>query len=207
LLRKLLEIPENSEANSNWKLITKQHRDEIKKISMSMLLNETDKRLKSQYSNIVSQLFENVCLIYDEEIDKETVENLEDFPEVMEFITKFLASEVNEDNLLNVEAALQLLAANFSDLIDDFQEHKKDFLACFKKFFTTNSLSLKTKTSRTIAEIICYCDKDEFKEYNEFILSILETTLRCFQNANEESNVNYKNYYLFLLVYHKKFSA
>lgn len=156
---------------------------------MSMLLNETDKKLKSQYSNIVSQVFENVNLINDEEIDKDIAENLEDFPEVMEFITKFLACEINEANLLNTEAALQLLAANFSDLMDEFEDHKKDFLACFRKFFSTTSLSLKTKTSRTIAEIISYCDKDEFKEYNEFILSILETTLRCFENANEESNV------------------
>lgn len=154
-----------------------------------MLLNETDKKLKSQFSNIVSQVFENICLINDEEIDKDTAENLDDFPEVMEFITKFLACEINEANLLNIEAALQLLASNFSDLIDDFQENKKDFLACFRKFFTTTSLSLKTKTSRTVAEIISYCDKDEFKDYNEFILNVLETTLRCFENANEESNV------------------
>lgn len=190
-MRKLLEISDSAEANRNWKSITKQHRDEIKKISMSMLLNETDKKLKSQYSNIVSQVFENVCLINDEEIDKDSVENLEDFPEVIQFITKFLGYEINEANLLNIEAALQLLAANFSDLIDDFQENKKEFLVCFKNFFKTNSLSLKTKTSRTIAEIISYCDKDEFKEYNEFILSILETTLRCFENNNEESNVKF----------------
>jgi hypothetical protein len=92
--------------------------------------------------------------------------------------------------LLNIEASLQLLAANFSNLVDEFEVHKKDFLACFRTFFKTHSLSLKTKTSRTIAEIISYCDKNEFKEYNEFIHSILETTLRCFENPNEESNVN-----------------
>jgi len=185
-----LEITENEQANSNWKLISQQHREEIKRISMTMLQNESTKKLKTQFCNIVSQVFENVCLILEEELEKETVENLEQFPEVMEFITKFFGCEINEANLLNIESALQLLASNYSDLIDEYLEKKKDFLACFRNFFKTTSLSLKTKTSRTIAEIISFCDRDEFKEYNEFILSILETTLRCFENSNEEINVN-----------------
>ncbi len=161
---------------------------------MTMLLNESDRKLKTQFCNIVSQVFNNVCLVQDEEIEKETVDNLEEFPEVMEYITKFLGCEINEENLLNIESSLQLLASNFSDLIDDYDTHKKDFLACFRNFFKTSSLSLKTKTSRTIAEIISYCDKDEFKQYNEFVLNILETTLRCFENSNEESNVYYHFY-------------
>lgn len=190
MLRKLLEIPENETANQNWKKIPKENREEIKKISMAMLINESEKKLKFQFCNIVSQIFENVSELQEEDINSNKVDDLEEFPEVFEFISKFLFGELNEAYLLNIESSLQLLSANYPDLDEEFQENKAKFIQSFRNFFQTTSLSLKTKVCRTIAEIISYSDKNEIKPFMEFILSILENTLRCFENPNEEANVS-----------------
>jgi hypothetical protein len=123
--------------------------------------------------------------------DENKIEELEDFSHVFEYISKFLLGEINEENLLNIECALKLLGQNFPDLGDDFEDKKTSFVESFKNFFKTTSLSLKTKTARCISEIISYEKYEVAKGYNEFLLSILETTLRCFENSKEEENVKY----------------
>lgn len=158
---------------------------------MTILLNEKDKKLKTQYSNIVSQIFENVSDYQDDEEEESNTLEIEEFPQVFEFINKFLNSELNEENLLNIECALHLLSSNYPDLQVEFIENKNNFINSFRNFFKTSSLSLKTKTARTISEIISFCDRDEAKIFNEFLMSILENTLRCFENPSEEANVKY----------------
>lgn len=158
---------------------------------MTILLNEKDKKLKTQYSNIVSQIFENVSDYQDDDEEESNTLEIEEFPQVFEFINKFLNSELNEENLLNIECALHLLSSNYPDLQVEFIENKNNFINSFRNFFKTSSLSLKTKTARTISEIISFCDRDEAKIFNEFLMSILENTLRCFENPSEEANVKY----------------
>ena len=109
--------------------------------------------------------------------------------------------EINEENLMNIECSLKLLGQNFPDLGEDYEEKKNMFIESFKNFFKTTSLTLKTKTVRCISEIISYEKSEAVKGYTEFLLSIMETTLRCFENDKEEDNVRnlikYKHFLIF----------
>lgn len=156
---------------------------------MNMLLNEKDRKMKTSYCNIVSQIFINVSEMNEELTDKDNIADLEEFTHVFEYILKFLLGEINEENLLNIECALKLLGQNFPDLADDFEEKKTPFVESFRNFFKTTSLSLKTKTARCVSEIISYEKSEVVKGYSEFLLPIMEVTLRCFENSNEEENV------------------
>lgn len=156
---------------------------------MNMLMNEKDKKMKTQYCNIVSQIFMNITEMNAEFAEENKVDDIEDFSHVFEYITKFLLGEINEENLLNIECSLKLFGQNFPDLMDDFEDKKGLFLQSFRNYFTTVSISLKTKTARCISEIISYEESDKMKGYNEFILPIMETTLRCFEDSKEEDNV------------------
>ena len=57
---------------------------------MNMLLNEKDRKMKTQYCNIVSQIFINVSEMNEEFIDENKIDEIEDFTHVFEYITKFL---------------------------------------------------------------------------------------------------------------------
>ena len=155
-----------------------------------MMLNEKDRKMKSQYCNIVSQIFINVSEMNEEFTDDNKIDELEDFTHVFEYIVKFLLGEINEENLMNIECALKLLGQNFPDLGEEYEEKKKTFLDSFRNFFKTTSLTLKTKTARCISEIISYEKSGVVKGYTEFLLSILETTLRCFEDPKEEEKIN-----------------
>lgn len=152
-------------------------------------MNEKDRKMKSQYCNIVSQIFINVSEMNEEYTDKNQLDELEDFSHVFEYILKFLLGEINEENLMNIECALKLLGQNFPDLGDEYEEKKNSFIESFRNYFKTTSLSLKTKTARCVSEIISYEKSGNVKAYSEFLLSIMETTLRCFENPKEEENV------------------
>merc|ERR1712032_931647 len=174
LLRKLLEVPDNELVNNNWRNITPENKKEIQNISMNMLLNEKDRKMKTQYCNIVGQIFINITEMNEELTDQNKIDDMEDFSHVFEYITKFLLGEVNEENLMNIECSLKLLGTNFPDLGEDFEEKKSMFVESFRTFFKTTSLSLKTKTARCVSEIISYEKYDVVKGYNEFLLSIME---------------------------------
>ena len=163
---------------------------------MNMLLNEKDRKMKTQYCNIVSQIYINISEMNEEFADEDKINEIEDFTHVFEYITKFLLGEINEENLMNIECSLKLLGQNFPDLGEDYEEKKNMFIESFKNFFKTTSLTLKTKTVRCISEIISYEKSEAVKGYTEFLLSILETTLRCFENEKEEENVNKLKHFL-----------
>jgi hypothetical protein len=175
--------------NNNWRLITKENKKDIQDISMNMLLNEKDKKMKTQYCNIVSQIFINISEMNEEFAEENKIDDIDEFSHVFEYITKFLLGEINEENLLNIECSLKLLGQNFPDLGDDFEEKKDLFIQSFRNFFKTVSISLKTKTARCVSEIISYEKSDVIKGYTEFLLPIMETTLRCFDDPKEEDNV------------------
>lgn len=163
-----------------------------------MLLNEKDKKMKMQYCNIVSQIFINVSEMNEEFTDQNKLDELEDFSHVFEYITKFMLGEINEENLLNIECSLKLLGQNFPDLGDEYELKKNSFLESFRNFFKTNSNSLKSKTARCISEIISYEKFEVAKGFGEFLLPILETTLRCFESSKEEENVIKFLFYIIL---------
>ena len=134
-----------------------------------------------------------------EEFSEENkIDEIEDFSHVFEYIVKFILGDCNEENLMNIECALKLLGQNFPDLGEDYEEKKVAFMEAFRNFFKTTSLSLKTKASRCVSEIISYEKSDVIKGYTEFLLSIMETTLRCFENPKEEENVIFYLIYLSL---------
>lgn len=140
-----------------------------------------------KYCNLIHIIFDN------------SYETSEPFEGVLDYVYKSLPLEINETNLLEIETALELLSSNFTYLDSEFMKIIDDFLGNFRNFFKTSIISLKTKTVRTISEIINYCDTDKLNIFNEFILNILETTLRALENFDKcENEVITYSIFLFL---------
>ena len=175
-----MKIKEHELSNENWDKIPKEDREIIRKISIEILKAEKDKKLKIKYCNLIHNIYDN------------SYESSEPFQGVVDYIYENIPLDLTDDNLVHIETALELLADNFTYLDGEFMKIIDGFLHNFRYFFKTNSVSLKTKTVKTIAEIINYCDEDKVTVFAEFIMNILETTLRALENSGKyENEVNY----------------
>jgi len=163
-------------SNAHWEKLSKEDREAIRKMCIEILESEKDKKLKMKLCNLVHIIFDN------------SYETSEPFDGVLEYIYKNLPKEINEENLSDIETAMELLSANFTYLDSEFMKVINDFIENFKMFFNTNILSLKTKTVKTISEIITYCDSDKLDSFKDFVIKILETTLRALENCDKDEN-------------------
>lgn len=159
--------------NDHWEKLTKEDRESIRNICLEILSNEKDKKLKVKFCNLIHIIYDN------------SYETAESFNGVLEYIYKNLPLEINQENLDNIETAMELLSVNFTYLDGEFMKIIDGFLQHFKNFLSTNILSLKTKTVKAVSEIITYCDSDKLDIFKDFTLSILETTLRAFENSDK----------------------
>lgn len=73
---------------------------------------------------------------------------------------------------------------------DEFSKSTNIFIECFKKFFASDNVSLRTKTICCISEMISSTEKNHLKVFRPFSMSILETILKCADNPKEENNVS-----------------
>ncbi len=166
--------------NAHWEKLSKEDRESIRNMSIEILSNEKDKKLKMKFCNMIHIIYDN------------SYETAEHFNAVLEYVYKNLPLEINLDNLDNIETAMELLSTNFTYLDGEFMKIIDGFLHHFKNFLSTNILSLKTKTVKTVSEIVTYCDSDKLDIFKDFMLSILETTLRTFESSDKnESQVIY----------------
>lgn len=150
----------------------------LKSDLLSVMITEKEKYVKVKICDAVSKLAENIY------------ENEETWNELLNHIYTVLNSPFNENELLNIEAALQLLTAMFGYVCDEVMKGIQVLLANFKNYFKTNNNSLKAKTVQTLAEIISICDKKDIKHFRDFAFFMLETTLNCIDDIKEETNVN-----------------
>ncbi len=176
LISNILRIKDHEMSNAHWEKLSKEDREAIRKMCIEILESEKDKKLKMKLCNLVHIIFDN------------SYETSEPFDGVLEYIYKNLPKEINEENLSDIETAMELLSANFTYLDSEFMKVINDFIENFKMFFNTNILSLKTKTVKTISEIITYCDSDKLDSFKDFVIKILETTLRALENCDKDEN-------------------
>jgi hypothetical protein len=180
--------------NAHWENLSKEDRESIRNMCIEILSNEKDKKLKMKFCNLIHIIYDN------------SYETAESFNAVLEYIYKNLPLEINQENLDNIETAMELLSVNFTYLDGEFMKIIDGFLQHFKNFLSTNILSLKTKTVKAVAEIITYCDSDKLDIFKDFTLSILETTLRAFENSDKsESEVIFFNKIILILYINNKF--
>jgi hypothetical protein len=168
-------------SNIHWEKLSKEQRESIRNMCIEIISNEKDKKMKIKFCNLIHIIYDN------------SYETAENFNGVLDYIYKNLPLEINQENLDNIETAMELLSANFTYLDGEFMKIIDGFLEYFKNFMSTNILSLKTKTVKTISEIVTYCDSDKLNIFKDFIVSILETTLRAFESSNKSENEVIKN--------------
>lgn len=159
--------------NAHWEKLSREDRESIRNMCIEILSNEKDKKLKIKFCNLIHIVYDN------------SYETAESFNGVLEYVYKNLPLEINQENLDNIETAMELLSANFTYLDGEFMKIIDGSLEHFKKFLSTNILSLKTKTVKTISEIVTYCDSDKLDIFKDYVLSILETTLRAFEFSDK----------------------
>jgi Txe/YoeB family toxin of Txe-Axe toxin-antitoxin module len=177
-MRKLLEIKDHELINPHWEKMSPEQRQQIKTLLLELLVNEKNSALRNKIVDVINMVSENAF------------ENEEKWEELILLTLNFISLELNDDNVSTIECGLSLLAGTFSFVYDEYLPKLEALVGLFRNFYKTNSLSLKTRTTRTISEMIAYCDKKETKLLAEFMFSVMETTLQCVSDTKQESNVN-----------------
>lgn len=177
LVRKLLEIKDYELVNMHWAKMSLEQKEQIKHICLAIFVSEADKSIKTNVSDIINEVANNVY------------ESNEKWDELVSLILTSFSLDLNNENLPVIEGALNLLAGIFGFVYDQVTLHMTAITDTFRRYFQTGVLSLKTRTARTVAEMISMADKKESAMLKEFIMNILETTLKCFEDEKEENNV------------------
>ena len=149
----------------------------IKNELLLVLIQEKDKYVKFKICDAIAKISENIY------------ENDETWNELLQFLFSVFSANYEDKDAIQIESALQLLTSMFGYVIEDVMKNINVLLASFKNYFKTNNMNLRAKTALTISEMISICDKKETKLFREFIIMILETTMKCIGDVKEESNV------------------
>lgn len=160
--------------------MTEDIKSQIKNILLNIFISERETSIKLKICDIINQTIENVY------------ESNEKWDELIQVIYKNLTLEINPENLVMIECSLVLLAGVFGFVYDELIKNLDTILNLFKSYFSTQILSLRTRTTRTLTEIISYSDKKETKFFYDFIFPILETTFKCMEDPKEEANLKYQ---------------
>jgi hypothetical protein len=177
VMRKLLQVKDTEIVNPVWKSMETNIKEQIKVNTLKALTLIEDKSLKLKVSQAATVICENV---YEAE---------EEWQDILQYIVNSLKLELIEANILNIEMGLFLLSSIFGYVYDELSKGIDLYVEVFKNYFTSNILSLKTRTVQAITEILCIVRKKDSKKFKDFIISILETTYKCFE-AGDEAHVN-----------------
>lgn len=188
LLRKLLEIKDTEMVNPIWKSMTTEEKEQLKSMAIqSFNKANKSKNQRNKECEVLNQMAENVY------------ESSETWEELTKLIHFGLSLEVLPENVDQIEFSLNLLCGISGYIYDDIAQDLVNFLVLMKKFITGQSMDVRVKTIKLLAELVSYSDKKEKNLYKEFIFNILETTLECLKNAKEENNVRISFFNFFSL--------
>ena len=176
ILRKIFSVSENEISNEITKTISNEKKQLIKNNILNALMNCTDKSLRKNIADAIINIFISLK------------ENEEKWDEFLKFIINNFYLEFNENNIDKFELSLYLLSKIYGDAYDELKEGIPVFLKCFNTYFQSNNLSLKSKTVKCINELLCSSlEKKEIKQFKEFIYYILQTTLACLENKDNNN--------------------
>lgn len=153
-------------------------RNAVKESSLGALEKINDRSLKLKLADLVATVCEN------------TYEKEEEWKELLMYIFNGLNSELNPQNIPTIECSVYLLSKIFGFVYDELTKGIDLYVASFTKYFTSDNLSLRTKTVQAITEILCIVRKKDSRKFKDLIFYVLETTLKCLeQGLNQENNL------------------
>ena len=177
IIRKVFLPNEKANPDGVFKAIPPQDKEILKNNLMTALNNITNKQVRKQIADAASTFFSTL------------VENEDKWDALLQYSMNLLSSEINDQNVTNIEFGLHLITNLYSVASDDLEKNMKIFLSIFPIYFKSNSLSLKSKTVQCLTEILCgIVSKKEAKQFKDLIFNVLETTLNCL-NANDTDNL------------------
>ena len=179
IIRKIFLQSEKSNSETLIKAIPAQDKQILKQNLLSALNTINTKSVRKQIADASATFFSAL------------VENDEKWDELLMYSMNLLSSEINEQNIANVEFGLHLVSNLYSVANNELEKGMKTFLTNFHVYFQSNSLSLKAKTVQCLTEILCgTLSKKEVKQFKDLMYNVLETTLKCFeQNDNENLKI------------------
>ena len=179
IIRKIFLQSEKGNSETLIKAIPSQDKEILKQNLLSALNIINAKNVRKQIADASATFFSTL------------VENEEKWDELLMYSMNLLSSEINELNIANVEFGLHLKSNLYSVASNYLEKGMKIFLSNFHVYFQSNSLSLKAKTVQCLTEILCgTLSKKEVKQFKDLMYNVLETTLKCFeQNDNENLKI------------------
>ena len=178
VIRRLLQAKETEIVNAVWKELDAKTKENVKGNVLKALIDINEKSLKYKICDTLTTICENVYQ------DEET------WVELLNYIYTALNASLSEENNLSIETGLYLLSNIFGFVYDELSKAVPLYIQAFQNYFRSQSLSLKTRTVQAISEIMCIVHKRDVKKFRDFVISILQTTLACFEDPKEENNVN-----------------
>jgi len=176
LARKLMEIKQHELINKDWVTMSSELREDIKNSLVRLLINESDHNVKLKICDLINQIAVSVF------------ENDEKWDSLLKVILEtFVAGIGQNSNVPNSlhECALLILADIFGHVYDTIVKEIDVLLNAFRNYFVSGDLVLRTRTVRTLSEMITYANKKELKYFHEFIYYILETTYKCLEASQQ----------------------
>ena len=179
IIRKVFLQSEKGNSDALLKAIPSQEKEILKKNLLNALNSINIKSVRKQIADASATFFSTL------------IENEENWDDLLTYSMNLLSSELNEQNISNVEFGLHLITNIYSVASDKLEKGMKVFLSNFHIYFQSNSLSLKAKTVQCLTEILCgTLSKKEAKQFKDLMYNVLETTLKCFeQNDNENLKI------------------
>ena len=171
ICRKILDTIDFKE----WKNINEVIKNKIKYKSLEIYLNEKEESQKIKIGDIITQIIDKVS---------DNDEKWDDFEKLCLSIISLNPND--ENNFIQINSLLKLISNGCGFLNDVIKNNLSNFISYFHLIFQNNNLKLKSCLTNLISELISFFEKEEIKLLEPFLFNILQATLDCFNNNEEE---------------------
>ena len=171
ICRKILDTIDFKE----WKNINEDIKNKIKYKSLEIYLNEKEESQKIKIGDIITQIIDKVS---------DNDEKWDDFEKLCLSIISLNPND--ENNFIQINSLLKLISNGCGFLNDVIKNNLSNFISYFHLIFQNNNLKLKSCLTNLISELISFFEKEEIKLLEPFLFNILQATLDCFNNNEEE---------------------
>ena len=177
IIRKIFLPNDKANPDKVFKAITSNDNIILKNNLLNALNSITVKHVRKQIADAACTFFATL------------IENKDTWDDLLKYSMNLLSNDFSEQNIPNIEFGLHLVTNLYSVASDYLDKNMKIFLTLFPAYFKSNSLTLKAKTVQCLTEILCgVVSKKEAKQFKDLIFNVLETTLKCF-NENDNDNL------------------
>lgn len=177
-LRKLVEVKNHEIGNPKWEKVEANLKETIKSNLLIALANNTENSLNSK-------ICDTICSVASSVFELE-----EKWDDLINYVVSNFTAPFNAQNTKSIENSLNILSHVYLMAYEQLSKANNIYIECFKNYFASDNISLKTKTLVCISEVIGSSEKKHLKVYRQFSMPILETILKCAENPKEENNVN-----------------